>query len=291
LLAIPAVVLAALLLAVVYVLWSGAILIPGAPSRGLDVDLAGRVREIGDALRVRAARLGEVVPPIRNAGTIAYIGFSVAALVDALVRAVTIPIAILALFAFVPRRLLSDFATRFVLWFSGWQVVLLFAFMVLAFFLDWRFAMVFALIMTIPATLTLAEIAALWRERLPAYRVLFPIALLAVVVPWIVDVPRFSKLEHLRDAGLWISRNLPTNAKVLTNDGRIAYFSGRALQSQITLNTSATATDRSVGEFDYVAIESARNTLPPFVTRDLQARTVATIDGLNNRTVYIYKTR
>jgi hypothetical protein len=291
LLAIPAVILAALLLALVYALWSGAVMIPGAPSRGLDADLVGRFREIGDAIRARAARLSEVVPPIRNAGTIAYIGFTVAALIDALVRAVAIPIAILALCAFTPRRLLSGFATRFVLWFAGWQVVLLYAFAVVTFFLDWRFAMVFALIMTIPAAFTVAEVAALWRQKLPAYRVLFPAALLAVVVPWTIEVPRYSKLEHLRDAGIWISRNLPSNAKVLTNDGRIAYFSGRALQSEITLNTSPTATDRAVGDFDYVAIESARNAPPPFVTGDLQARTVATIDGLNNRSVYIYKTK
>ena len=291
LLAIPAVIVAALLLALVYVLWIGAVMVPGAPSRGLDVDLVSRFREVGDAIRARSARLSEAVPPIRNAGTIAYIGFTVVALIDALVRAVSIPIAILAFFAFAPRRLLSDFATRFILWFAGWQVVLLYAFMVASFFLDWRFAMVFALIMTIPATFTVAEVAALWRQKLPAYRVLFPAALLAVIVPWTLDVPRYSKLEHLRDAGIWISRNLPNDAKVLTNDGRIAYFSGRALQSGITLNTSATANDRSVGEFDYVAIESARNALPPFITRELQARTVATIDGLNNRSVYIYKTR
>jgi hypothetical protein len=291
LLAVPAVALAGLLLAVVYAVWSGTLMLPGAPPSGLDVDVPGRFREIAEALRARAARLSEAVPPIRNAGTIAYIGFSVAALVDALLRAVTIPIAILAIFAFAPRRLLSDFATRFVLWFAAWQVALLFAFMVLAFFLDWRFAMVFALIMTIPAVFTLAEIAALWRARMPAYRVLFPIALLAVIVPWILDVPRFSKLEHLRDAGLWISRNLPSNATVLTNDGRIAYFSGRALHRQITLNTSATRADRTVSEFDYVAVESARNAPPPFVTRDLQERMIATIDGLNNRSVYIYKTK
>jgi len=46
-----------------------------------------------------------------------------------------------------------------------------------------------------------------------------------------------------------------------------------------------------VGRFYHVAIESARDALPPFVTHDLQARTVTTIEGLNNRSVYIYKTK
>lgn len=179
LLALPAVLLVGLLLAVVYLVWIGTIL----PTGGLEADVLERFRGIAETLRVRAARLSEVVPPIRNAGGLAYIGFSVAALVDALLRALTIPLAILALFAFAPRRLLSGFAARFILWFSGWQVVLLLAFVVLAFFLDWRFAMAFALVMTIPATFTVAEIAAQWRARIPASRVLFPIALLAIVVP------------------------------------------------------------------------------------------------------------
>ena len=49
-------------------------------------DTVMRFREIGDAMRSRAARLSEVVPPIRNAGFLAYVGFAVAALVDTLLR-------------------------------------------------------------------------------------------------------------------------------------------------------------------------------------------------------------
>jgi hypothetical protein len=291
LLAIPAVLLLGLLLAVVYMMWTGAIAPTVASSGGLEVEILGRLRDIAETMRVRAARLSEVVPPIRNAGGLAYIGFSVAALVDALLRALTIPLAILAFFAFTPRRLLSGFAARFVLWFSGWQIVLLLAFVVLAFFVDWRFAMAFALIMTIPATFTVAEIAAQWRARIPASRVLFPIALLAVVVPWVLDVPRLSKLEYLRDAGRWIGSNVPSDAKLLTNDARVAYFSGRALQSEVVMRNAADTTDSAVGEFDYIAVESARNAPPPFVTRDLQTRMIATIDGANNRSVVIYKTK
>lgn len=291
LLAIPAVLLAGLLLTVVYAVWTSVMLVPGTPSRGLEADILGRYREIGDAMRTRALRLSEVVPPIRNAGAIAYVGFSVAALLDALVRALSIPLAILALFAFAPRRLLSGFATRFILWFAGWQVALLLAFVLVSFFIDWRFGMAFALIMTIPATFTVAEVAVLWRARLPSYRVLFPIVLLAVVIPWILEAPQLSKLEYLRDAGQWIGRNLPPNAKIMTNDGRIAYFSGRAFQTEIALRTAADTTDRTVGEFDYVAVEAARNAPPRFVTPDLQSRMIATIDGANNRSVFIYKTR
>jgi hypothetical protein len=104
-------------------------------------------------------------------------------------------------------------------------------------------------------------------------------------------VPRFSKLEHLRAAGQWISHNLPAGAKVLTNDGRIAYFSGRSFQSEILLRTSAETTPGTVSEVDYIAVEVLRNTPPAFIPADLQTRMIATINGANNRSVFIYKTR
>lgn len=290
LLTVSVMLLVGLLLILVYALWSGVIMNPGAPGT-VEADILQRIREIGDALRSRSARLSEAVPPVRNAGFLAYAGFAVAALIDALLRGITIPLAILAMFAFAPRRLMSDFAARFVLWFAGWQVVLLLAFVVIAFFIDWRFAMVFALIMTIPAAFTVAEVAEQWRARLPGARLLLPIVLLCVVVPWIVDFPRLSKLEYLREAGQWIDRNVPSTAKVLTNDGRIAYFSRRAFQSEIMLQPAAVTTARTIGQVDYVAIEASRHAPPPFVTHDLQARMIATIDGANNRSVFIYKTR
>jgi hypothetical protein len=284
LLVVAAILLLGLLMAVVYAAWTGA----GPPAGQIDFDILARFRDITDTLRVRAARLSEAVPPIRNAGLLAYLGFSVAALVDAVLRAATIPLAILAVFAFTPRRLLSDFAARFVVWFCGSQLVLLLGFVLTSFFIDWRFAMLFALLMTIPAIFTVAEVAEEWRARLPGSRLLMPIVLLAVVVPWIVEFPRFSKLEHLRQAGQWIGSNVPAHAKVLTNDGRIAYFSGRAFPGEILLLMVADTTDRAVREVDYVAVEAARNAPPAFVTRD---RLVATIDGANNRSVFIYKTK
>ena len=159
--------------------------------------------------------------------------------------------------------------------------------MVVAFFIDWRFAMLFALIMTIPAVFTVAEVAAEWRARLPGSRLLSD---RAAGRGRSVDrrFPAFSKLEYLRQAGHWIGRNAPAHAKVLTNDGRIAYFSGRAFPGEIMLLMVADTTDRAVRQVDYVAVEAARNAPPAFVARDLL---VATIDGANNRSVFIYKTK
>lgn len=290
-LAVPAALVVATILIVVYAAWTGQVMLPGGSSGSVESDLFVRLREIGAALLTRTTRLAEVLPQTRNAGIVGYIGYSIVALLDAALRAASVPFAILALFAFMPRRLLSAFATRVVLWFAGWQFVFLLGFTIVAYFIDWRFAMVLAVIMAIPAAFTAAEVTALWRARQPAYRLLFPIVLLTVTIPWLLEVPRFSKLEYLRDAGYWINRNLPPQAKVVTNDGRIAYFSGRALQSEIVVRQSAEITDRNVSEVDYIAVDSARNSPPPFVTRDLQSRVVTTIDGANNRSVIIYKAR
>jgi hypothetical protein len=289
LLAAPAALVVAAILGVIYAAWTGQVMLPGGSSGSMESDLMIRFREIGEAMRTRTTRLAEVLPPTRNAGIIGYIGYSIIALLDAALRATSVPLAILALFAFTPRRLLGDFATRVVLWFAGWQIVVLLGFTVIAYFIDWRFAMAFALIMAIPATFTVAEVTALWRARQPVYRLIFPVVLLALTIPWLLEVPRFSKLEYLRDAGYWIDRNLPPQAKVVTNDGRIAYFSGRALQSEILLRPSSEITSRNVSEADYVAVDSARNSPPPFVTQDLKSRMIATIDGANNRSVFIYK--
>jgi hypothetical protein len=289
LLAVSFILVAGLLFVLLYAFWSSGILM-GAGAESREVDLLARVRDLAALFNAKAAQLAQVVPPLRNAGIVAYVGFATVALLDALLRAVTIPLAILSVLAFTPRRLLSEFASRFVLWFSGWQVAMLLAFVLVVFFIDWRFAMALSLVMAIPATFTVAEVFRLWRMRL-GYRLLFPVVLLAILVPWILELQRSSNLEHLRSAGYWINRHLPPSAKVLTNDMRIAYFSGRALETEIMVHPAADTPDRTLAEADYVAIEVTRNTLPPFVTRELQTRLIAGFEGAVNRRVFIYKTR
>lgn len=278
-------------LVLAYMVWMSATIIPAGLSGELNADLVGRFRDVGNTMRERAARLAEVLPPGRNVGIIAYVGYSLATLVEALLRALSIPLAILAAVAFVPRRLLSDFATQFVAWFAGWQVLLLLAFVILAFFLDWRFGMIFTLIMTVPATFTIAEIATQWNEGRRGARYLLPIALLALLVPWLLSVPRYSTLEHLREAGRWVGSNLPPDARILTNDGRIAYFSGRAFDQRMILKSTAETSDRVVNDADFLVIEVTGDRPPPFVTSDLQARMVAAINGANNRSVRVYRIR
>src|SRR5688572_6681140 len=111
-----------------------------------------------------------MLPVGRRTWVVAYIGIRIAFVVDFALLALTIPVAVLAVFAFVPRRLLSDFAARVVLWFAGWQLPLLATFMALAFFLDWRYAVTFVLVLSTPAAFTLAGIADEWKAGVPRAR-------------------------------------------------------------------------------------------------------------------------
>jgi hypothetical protein len=252
------------------------------PLRGLD----GLFAVVND----RVAKLKALLPPGRNTGIVAYVGIVAATTLDTIIRALTIPVAILTVSAFIPRLLLPNFAVRFVLWFAGWQVILLLVVMTLAFFLDWRFAVALSLIMTIPAAFAVAAIAAEWKEGILRSRLLFPTVLLAIVIAWAFNMPQQSNLEHLREAGQWLKGNAPPDAKVLTNDSRIAYFSGRAYEDGVITRGAAETTDQDIRRADLLAIDE-RAHLPSYVTQDIQSRLVATIVGQGGERVMIFKAR
>ena len=180
------------LLVPAYLVWTSASVIAGS---GLTEDLAARLKDAFAIINDRMARLRDLLPPGRNTGVVAYVGITLAISAETIVRAVTIPIAILAVLAFWPRRLMPAFAASFVFWFAVWQLPLLLTFMVLTFFLDQRFAVMLTMLLTIPAAFTIGAAAAEWRERVPSARYLFPLAIVAVVMTWVVSVPRFTKLE------------------------------------------------------------------------------------------------
>jgi hypothetical protein len=277
------------LLVPAYSVWTSAALLPSTPGSGMRENLAERLQDLFAIMSDRVARLRDLLPPGRNTGIVAYVGITLAVAAETVIRSITIPIAVLAILAFTPRRLMPDFAARFVLWFAGWQVPLLLAFMALTFFLDQRFAIMLALLLTIPAAFTLGAIAVEWGQRVPRARYLFPAAVLAVVIPWAINVPRLTKLEYLRDAGRWIGANTPAGARILTNDARIAYFSGRSYNQDVVPRATAETTDQDIRWADYLAIEIDRGRVPTFITNDLQSRQVATINGGEDQKVLIFR--
>lgn len=232
--------------------------------------------------------LAALLPPSRNIGAIAYAGIVGAITIDTSLRALTFPIAILALLSFFPRPLMPKESGRLVLWFAGWQIPLLIVFATLSLFIDWRYAMAFALVMTIPAVFTAHEAGKQWASGTFRGRLLFAAVLLAIVAPWCIAFPRDPQLEYLREAGIWIQKNLDPDAKILINDARIAYFSGRPLGKLIV---TSVPTEDDIRQSNYVVMETSGRNARKYSTLQDDGHVVRTIVGSRDRSVTIYRTR
>lgn len=289
---IVAVILICALLIPGFALWSNAKAIPDAMSGKLPLgELFSSIGKFFETARDRANRLAEVLPPGRNAGGVAYIGISIAIVADTVLRALTFPIAALSILAFTPKRVIPEFAAKFVLWFAGWQIMILLVFVALSLYLDWRYALVFGLLLTIPAVFTLDTIATDWKAGVPLARYWLPMTLLAVVIPWVLAVPRPSHLDHLRKTGDWIITHLPPDAKFTTNDIRITYYAGRPLRETAVLSQAPALAARDLIGPDYVAFDVTGTTLPPYISPEIQNQIVTTIEGKSGRRVMIFKLR
>jgi hypothetical protein len=228
--------------------------------------------------------LKRILPQSRNAGGVAYAGIISAFTLDAALRALTFPIAILAILSFSPRRLMPAETSRMILWFASWQLPLLLVFAAFSLFIDWRYAMAFAIIMTIPAVFTLDEAARHWFSGTKG-KLLFLFAALMLIIPWIISLPRNPQLDHLREAGLWIGENLAENTRILTNDGRIAYFSGRPY-SKIIVRPGPLHSD--IQNSDYAAVEIIGDDTSKYVPPENQ-HLIRKIEGRHGKSVSIYK--
>jgi hypothetical protein len=259
-----------------------------APSHWFDV-WAQITRDVFSNVTQLSAQLGTILPRGRNVGGLAYIGIVAAITVDSMLRAVTIPIAVLTVLAFTPRRVMPAFAGRFVGWFAWWQLPLLLTFMTFALFLDWRYAMGFALLAGIPAVFTLHAVAVAaqsgtWRDKL-----LLVAAIAAIVVPFALAVPKISNLAHLRDAGYWVRDKLPPETKVLTNEARIAYYSGRTYDGQIKV-LELPRLKEGLANADYLLLSVERGVTPSLAGVEPNEQ-VDTLRGTGERRVIVYRLR
>jgi hypothetical protein len=277
-----------LLLVPGYLFWINATNVPKVLSgTGSALDMLVPLRDFTGKVSAKAAQLGAILPPFRNIGGLAYTGVTVAILVDVVLRALTIPLGILAVLAFVPKRVMPPFSEKLVVWFAGWQLPLLIVYAVAVLYLDWRYAIALVLIASIPVVFTISElhsrgVAGGWKER-----VILLAAFLALLGPWLWSFPRHSELEHIRKAGVWIKENL-TDASIYTNDLRIFYYAGR-------LEDSASFTDagpeQELMRRGYAAIDVQGENLPVYLRSNHGFEVIQTIPGVRERKVLILKLR
>lgn len=235
-----------------YAAWTSGHVLPGLAGGAVRSEFVAQFKNLFQTAHERTDALSTILPPGRNFTIVAYIGIATALLIDTVLRAMTLPLAVLSIGAFKPRAILPGFANTFVAWFAGWQLPLLATIVAIELFLDWRYVLAFTLILVIPVPFVLSALADEWQSKRSKLRFFLPAALAAVIVPGLLYVPRPSNLTFLRSAGQWIEQNTPAKAKIITNDPRIAYYSGRSHAPNITV--SPTIDVEKLADIEYVAI-------------------------------------
>jgi hypothetical protein len=260
-----------------------------------DFDPVAVVTAFFDSVRGRVRHLGPVLAPWgRGFEWVSYVSLTVGITVYETLRAFTWPLALLAAFAFVPRRLVPDQATRLVLWFAGWQIPLLLLFTFFNAFTTWRYSMTIVLLMTIPIVFVLAHaVRGLLSSAVPLRRWPSVAAILLIVGTAVVYFPKPTRLGYLVEAAQWIKANLPPSAVIMTNDGRIAYFSGRAYGSQIVIAGAPHApSERQLRKADFAVISIDRAGVPGYLADRPGVEFLATVsEGRGRQKVVAYRIR
>jgi hypothetical protein len=221
----------------------------------------------------------------------AYVGLVLGIVVVNVIRALTIPLAILMLFAFFPKRAMPREANFFVLWFALALLPMLVVFAFARLMLDQRYATGMALILDISLAFLMAA-AFRQRRAKSAARLFLPVAAAVLVAVWASKLPMPSKLGYLKQAGEWIGRTAPSTARVLTNDARIAYFSGRpygrGIRSWVP-GFNAAPNDAELTGFEYLAFRAKNATaLPPAIEKLPGKQLVHTFPGKDGDSVFVF---
>lgn len=196
----------------------------GQSNIGVFQSFLGPLEIIG--ARITALR-SDLPPPSWSSDWVAYGGMVVAVAAHSVVRAITPPLALLAGFGLSASTEMSREARSFVVWFTLLQIPLLLLFTGVNLYLDWRYAMGVALLMTVPAACAVVQLCRGWGAGNRTAKLGLPITALILLASWVSDFPTPNGLGYLREAGRWIQENVPAETHLLTNDSRITYFSER----------------------------------------------------------------
>jgi len=279
-------------------LWSGGALGQWLAGQGA---LGGPVhhwRDLLDSIQWRVGRLkSEVLFPYGGGNAwSAYVGMAIGIVVINVARAMSVPLALLTPFAFVPKRLVPRQVAAFVLWFGSGQLLVLFVFTFVNMLLDKRYAVGLALLFDIPLAFLLAGMVRALRSGSPASTLssrVLPVLVGAVFVAvFAFALPRPSKLEYLRQAGLWVGQEVGPGDRVITNDSRIAYYSGRPYGDSMRMWTYGFHPAPSPAEldgFDYLVLQARDPAELPALIQALPGKQVVrTFEGKDGGQVIVY---
>ena len=143
-----------------------------------------------------------------------------------IVRAITPVYAVLGAISLVPNRLIPRSAILPIGWYAIGQLPLLLLFAFVNAMLEWRYALSLSLVLMFGAIFT---VTSSWRDLLAGRRgsaVIFPLIAGSVLVAWLIDLPRPKPNHPVHEAGEWIREHVPANARLWTNEPRVAYLAG-----------------------------------------------------------------
>lgn len=168
---------------------------------------------------------------------------------------------------------LRDAASHFSLF--GWAVLLYFL-VLLLFFIQQQFVnsryLSFLNLLAVP---TLALLLAACAERRPRLKKLFVLVVLMVMVANVVSLG--AKKTHYVEAGKWVGENLPPQARIYYDDGRIAYYAGRGYVFSPPRQSMVDTPE----QFDYLLIETDDNEV--WVSEWLGQHGLQVLESFSNR--------
>lgn len=282
---IAAAALAVLLAVPGVVLWSGGALGQWLAGQGVLGGPAHQSQALLTSIEWRVLKLrNEVLYPYGGGNAwSAYVGMTIGIVAINVARAMSVPLALLAALSLRRAWRMPRPAAGFVGWFAVGQVLVLAVFTFVNMLLDKRYAVGLALL------LDLALVFLLVRLKRPA-AIGVAVVLLAV---WAVALPRPSKLDYLKTAGLWIGSDVAPADKVLTNDARIAYFSGRPYGATMRTWVYGFHVAPSAAELDAIDLFVLEARDPSELAPALQAlpdkELVRTFEGRDGGRVFVYR--
>lgn len=236
--------------------------VSGTLTKWMHGDFSISLDLLSDAIANRISALNTyVLFAGSNDGAHAYLSLSIGLAFFGMLRALTVPFAIIGIFAYFPQRYVSKAESLPIFWFSLSQIPMLVLFTFVSAFLAWRYAMGFALIAMFPAIYCVAESFRELRRRRPRAYVIFPLLVLTVIGTWFADIPKYHRHGHIREAATWLQQEIPSEARLWMNEPIIAYFAGRDYRRVLGVNQlmgyapPATVDPKDVDYFVYSSIQ------------------------------------
>jgi len=236
----------------------------------------------------------------RNLGTQSFIAILIMMMVTKLFSATGLITVLLSIRTFTAKHLRDSIKhSPVLLWFILLNLLVLSGFLLAEFFLSARYAITFALLLCLPASVALASIFRASGKPSKKIKTLRVVIVIALVYMLLDGVTSFSAGKVYRtDAADWIKNNIGAEQRLLSNDELMFYYSGRAvpwgeLTGVYDKTRFGNVPEQSITDYDAAAIRISRKQ-PEFEEKVVEWAGTHPAHRVKNKrgdTVLIFKVR